>query len=192
MLAVLLPSRGLVHSRVIEALDRELKGVLHKRFYTHNQPIPDCFTQLVENSLRDGPFTHFWFVEEDIVPPSGALQSLYKLNTDIAFVDYPLVKFPAEHCFKVIQGKLVWVGLGCTLVKRQVFTEMELPWFDCGYNLVAIFEGSSHKSYRLDLQPKSREKNKNYGGQDIYFCAKAFFSGYTIDIVPKVQCEHLS
>ena len=186
-IALLLPSRGIVRTQLIQALDRELKQIPHERFFTHDLPIPECFTNLTQRALKNPEFTHLWYVEEDIVPPPRSLKSLLDLDTAIAFVDYPIVKFPSPHCFKYFQGKLVWVGLGCTLVKREVLENMELPWFSGKHQLIAIHRGSAQKSWELQLREDPQRK---YGGQDVYFCSKAVISGYNIGIVEGMQCGH--
>jgi len=186
MLAVLLPSRGLIRTRVIEALENELHGIRHKKFYTHAQPIPDCFNHLSEAALAYKTVTHLWFVEEDVVPPPGSLKKLLGLRTDIAFVNYPIIKFPNPHCYKHFQGILIWVGLGCTLVRRRVFTTLEQPWFKANCRLKARHSGSASKDWTLELVEEERE----YGGQDIYFCTKAREAGYTMGIVPDMNCDH--
>jgi len=190
VIAALLPSRGLVHSRTVEAVDRELMDTDSKVFYTHDKPIPDCFNILSEKFLDSGA-DFAWFVEEDVVPPEGALKSLLALlesGKSISFINYPLIKFNNAICYKFFQDEVVWTGMGCTLVKREVFEKLERPWFKDKHSLVAIMSGSAQRDYRLELR---ENKDIIYGGQDVYFCSKAFFKGFRIGIVEDLECEHL-
>ncbi len=191
MIVTLIPSRGLLHSETVEAVDRELMDVEHyPTQYTHDKPIPDCFNILSEKFL-DTEADYAWFVEEDVVPPKGALKKLLEyMDTgyDISFINYPLVKFNGELCYKYFQGHVVWTGLGCTLIKRKIFEKLSSPWFLDGHSLVAIMSGSAQTSWRLELRKNPKVV---YGGQDIYFCTNAFLSGFKIGVVPNTVCEHL-
>ena len=191
MITALVPSRGLLHTETVEAIDRELMGFEHHPTqYTHDKPIPDCFNYLSEKFLETDA-KYAWFVEEDVVPPEGALKKLVdymETGYDISFINYPLVKFNGEKCYKYFQGHIVWTGLGCTLVKREVFEKLKAPRFMGGYSLVAIMSGSAQTHWRIELRPNSKVI---YGGQDVYFCTNAFLSGFKIGVVPNVECQHL-
>ncbi len=192
MISALVPSRGLLHSRTVEALDRELSGVEHNPIlYTHNEPIPDCFNSLSERFM-DTDSDLAWFVEEDVVPPRGALKALLELlgpDVDVSFVNYPLIKFKNAACYKFFQGDLIWTGLGCTLVKRKIFEALPRPWFLDKHSLVAICTGSAQKEWKLELR---ENKDVVYGGQDIYFFGRAYLQGFRIGVVPHMECKHLN
>ena len=186
-IALLQPSRGILASEMAEAVDRELSGYWHVRFYTHDLPIPDCFNSLGNLFLESGAELA-WFVEEDVIPPQGSLEKLLALDTDIAFVDYPLVKFPTKQCFFELNGRVVWVGLGCTLIRRRVFEALSDPWFESGHSLVGHHSGSASNGWVYNLRPDPRIK---YGGQDVYFCSRAVAEGFDIGVVDGLVCQHL-
>lgn len=191
MISVLIPSRGLLHSETVEAVDRELMGIEHHPvLYTHDESIPDCFNILSERFLEtDSEFA--WFVEEDVVPPKGSLDALLGYldrGFDISFINYPLVKFKSGKCYKYFQGHIIWTGMGCTLIRRKVFEKLSKPWFLDGHSLVALHAGSSTAAWSLELR---KNPKITYGGQDVYFCTNAFFNGFTLGVVPHIECKHL-
>ena len=91
-----------------------------------------------------------------------------------------------------VADKIIWTGLGCTLIRRKIFEELEKPWFRTDMEAVAVHEGSSSSGYRLHLRPRTLPALVGYGGQDLYFCAKAVISGFTIGEVIGVLAEHLT
>lgn len=185
-IALLMPTRGLIFPEVLESLESASKGI--PRFYSHSQPIPDSFNNLATEALRsDWKITHIWFVEEDVVVPPNALELMLDLDTDIAAITYPLKQAPDRLCFGEVQGQLVWVGMGCTLIRREVFDAIEYPWFQTDCFLVTRHSGSA-SDWILDLDRRERP----YGGQDLYFCFQAIKKGFQIKLVEEVQCDHLS
>ena len=184
--AGLFPSRGLVGSRMMEAVDQNLEGVDHVKIYSHDRPIPESFNDLTRQFLEtDCDFA--WFVEEDIVPPQGALAVMFETDAAIAFVDYPLKNFPDRPCFGTYRSRLIWVGLGCTLVRRAVFEKLEHPWFESQWKYVAVHKGSAHGDPKVMIVP---DPDRPYGGQDLFFCYKALESGFDIRIVMGMRCRH--
>lgn len=50
-IAVILPSRGLVFSKTVDELLRELKPYSYEIFWSHGRPIPDCFEIPTQEAL---------------------------------------------------------------------------------------------------------------------------------------------
>ena len=50
MIAVILPSRGLIFSRTADEILQNLKDIPHKIYFSHRKPIPDCFNEPVEEA----------------------------------------------------------------------------------------------------------------------------------------------
>ena len=190
------PSRGVVASRMAEAIDQACQSPLViDRYWTHDDSLPECFNKLVYCSLKTAA-THLWFVEEDVVVPPGALDAMLELGTDIAAVDYPIrvrEPRPLSSYWVKEEGKearLLWVSLGCTLIRMAVFHAMARPWFRTDQAVVGIHHGSAYKSWKLALTKRDPEK---YGGQDSAFCYRALEAGFTLgEVNPQhMIAEHL-
>jgi GT2 family glycosyltransferase len=165
-IAVAMPSRGLVHSRTIPAVMDNLAGHdFAGWFLSHDLPIPECAQDVVRRALDAGADA-VWFVEEDVVPPAGALAASLALLADgyaVAAVDYPTRQ--GVGCLSLdAAGAIDWVGLGCTLISRRAFDAVGQPWF------------------RVE---------RGYGGHDIWFCRAVRRAGLSIGQVPKMVAGHV-
>ena len=178
-IGVILPSRGLVFAEVEDSISRNLEEYDYKVFRSFNLTIPDCQNVLTEKALADG-CTHLLFVEEDTVMPLGGFKSMLLADSDIACIDYAVAGYSCITRDKNTNEAL-WCGLGCTLVKREVFDKLEKPYF------------RSDKLLLLNVWPNIQwidAGEQGYGGQDIYFCIKAREQGFKIKQV-KGECRHL-
>lgn len=176
MIAILIPSRGLAFVEVMEAVERERQGYDSKIYFTNGMRIPDCENDLTERALADGA-SHLFYVEDDTVPPAGALEKLLNAEGDIAAIDYGVNGWGCITRGK-IDGEIKWCGLGCTLVKRRVFEALEKPYF------------RDDQQLRLnDMQWIPAPENR-YGGQDIWFSCKAREKGFKI-VQVQGECKHL-
>lgn len=199
VIAILTPSRGLIHSRTLEAVLANMAGRSYAGWcLTHDLPIPDCHNAVVEQAMRTDA-NLFWFVEEDMIPPPDALSALLsKVNEGcgMAIVDYPVGEKPSQNCAiheaymrgeDDPTGALIWCGMGCTLIRREVFERMERPWFRTDKTIQYIRFGSSKLT---DLKIIDREVP--YGGQDIWFGHQATRLGYSIGCVSsdRMTCGH--
>lgn len=177
MIAVILPSRGLIFTEVLDSLTRNLEGYDHKFYFSHDLPIPDCENTLVEKAMNDG-CTEIFMVEEDTVPPDNCIEKLLKalLEADIAAIDYGVAGWGCITKNK--EGEILWCGFGCTMIKRQVFEALEKPYFRSDIEL---------RLNDMAWVPSPKDK---YGGQDIYFCTKAREKSFEI-IQVEGECKHL-
>lgn len=180
MIGVVLPTRGLVFTRVEERLE-EIRQNHDLRIYrSHDQPIPDGHNLLTEQALKDG-CDYIWFVEEDTLPPAWSLEKMLQADGDIVCIDYGVSGWGCVA--RSTEGEILWCGLGCTLVKRQVLEMLEQPYF------------RSDKTLRLndwtwaDL-PAEYAMSRGYGSLDIWFCWQARDKGFSITQV-EGECEHL-
>lgn len=177
-IAVVLPSRGLIFAEVEQALSDNLKGYPYRTYRSFTLPIPDCQNYLTDLALTDHP-DYILYVEEDTVMPDGAVDDMIMQKADIACIDYSVNGYSCIT--KDQKGTPLWCGLGCTLVKREVFDKLEKPYF------------RSDKLLLLNSWPNIEWIDagaQGYGGQDIYFCVKAREAGFTIKQV-KGEAKHL-
>lgn len=89
-IAVILPSRGLVHSRTMDSLCEALTGIEYKFFFTHDLAIPDCFNVPLGAAQNNPDTKYFVIVEEDMFVPKDAFKKLIDADADISFYDYPM------------------------------------------------------------------------------------------------------
>lgn len=180
-IGICLPSRGMVFSKTIQALEEARKDYETKLYISHDLPIPQGHNDLCIKALRDGS-EYILFIEEDVVIPAGAIEKLLAVQADIACIDYGV---SAWSCVTRDQrAEILWCGAGCLLVKREVFEKMEYPYF------------RTDKVLRLNdmtwqTLPEEYIKNKAYGGLDIWFCCEARRLGFKIKEVEGEECEHL-
>lgn len=166
-IGVVLATRGFVFTEVMQALLGELEGYEYQIHMSHNLPIPDCQNVLVEEALADG-CDYVLFVEEDVVIPEGAIDDMMMEKGDIVAIDYGVNEW---SCITKYNDEILWCGLGCTLIKREVFEALERPYF------------RSDKALVLNDWPQIKWIDAGaqaYGGQDIYFCMQARGKGFKI------------
>ena len=176
---VVLPSRGLIFAEAMQALLDNLQGYEYKIFTSHNLIIPDCQNKLTEKALFGYP-DYILYVEEDTVMPEGALDDMVMAKADIACVDYGVAGYSCITRDKTTHEAL-WCGLGCTLVKREVFDKLDKPYF------------RSDKALLINAWPEIKwidTGEQNYGGQDIWFGMHARKKGFKIQKVAG-ECKHL-
>lgn len=188
--AVVTPSRGLVHSRTIEAVMGNIEDagrICLGWFLSHDLPIPDCDERTAEAGLATGADAVL-FVEEDVIPPPGAFAAMFRLfaeGFDVVAVDYP-VGASADGWGCLVRNtsrEILWCGLGCTLISRRVFETVARPWFTTDYTFVK--QGSEWV-----LIPNSQLPERRYGGQDIAFCMNLRQAGFRIGQVEGMTAGH--
>lgn len=172
-------SRGLVHSRTVEAVHSNLydccsEGDEWDVVFTHGEPIPDAQNRVVKLALLQHP-RYLWFVEEDIVPPDGCLEEMLKLESRVVSAKYRLKGGSWAH--RMVDGEVLFCGLGCLLLGSSVFQILDYPWF------------RSDVSYDQFLQNSTGEPRR-FGGQDIYFFAQLKRAGIKANVID-VECDHL-
>lgn len=160
MIAVCIPTRGLIHSRTVEDILNNLRDYDYKFFFAHGLKIPDAHNKCLTDALADPEIAHIWFVEEDMQLPKGILDELIATNALFAAADYPVQD--TESCIQRIGNEgILRVGHGCTLYKRELFDIIE-PMFQTKYSYTLPDLISSELTY----------PDNQWGGQDLDFCIR--------------------
>lgn len=161
-IAIILPSRGLMFSQTAEEILANVKGLPHQFFFSHRRPIPDCFEEPTNKALADGEVTHLWFVEDDMILPPSVLKQMLDLHKAAVTVNYPTTAKQAAAVLS-IKGRVVYGGTGCLLVKREVFDELEKPYFRDDIAWIPRNYGDFIKFTAV------KRKDKGYGYHDVHF-----------------------
>ena len=181
MIAVILPTRGLLFSKVLMALEEERKKYDIKIYCSDHLPIPDGHNTLTKQALEDGA-DFLWYVEEDTVPPARAIEKLLAVHADIACIDYGVSGWGCVT--KNNQGEILWCGLGNVLIRREVFEAMQYPYF-------RVDKVLRLNDWTWQDLPEDYAKSKGYGGLDIWFFSEARRLGFKINQVEGEEAVHL-
>lgn len=188
MIGVILPTRGLVYTKVEQAIEELREGHEIKVYRSYDLQIPEGHNRLTKQALDDG-CEWLFYIEEDTVPPSGALEKLLQAHSNIACIDYGVSGWGCVT--RDTEGKVLWCGMGCTLVNRKVFQRLSYPYFRVDMSLVLEIEENELPVIKeWKKLPEEYIKNKQYGSLDIWFCDQARKLGFEI-IQVEGECEHL-
>lgn len=181
MIAVIFPSRGLAFSRTCEELLDNLEGYDYKIFFSHGKSIPDCFNIPLERALQ-GDYTHFWFVEDDMILPKNTLKKLLEENVPAVMCDYPMNREGDAAIFRDPDNNAIYGGTGCLLVTREFIEVYPKPVFhsDVAWD-IKIGEVVNVKPHPV--------KGDLYGLHDVNFSLEAYQRGAPIK-VSKIVCGH--
>ena len=201
--AVCTPSRGLVHSRTVEAVlaaldvaKAQANVTLRGWFFSHDLPIPDSHETVAARALDATDADYLWFVEEDVLPPPDALCALLATAqmwaAGVVLLDYPVGEHPTRSTI-VRQpavngghtGDILYGGLGCTLISRVALTErIPRPWFSTAHEIRQVRD-TVGRWHLLET-----EGPYTYGGLDVAFCCKAARHGVRIAAVDTLVAGH--
>lgn len=191
----LTPSRGLIHSRTVEAvLAAQAQAYASETarsvgwLVTHDLPIPECHERLAERGLATGA-NYLWFVEEDMAPPPDALMRLItwqrETGAGVVLMDYPVGEHPTRHAIlRQPDGAVVYGGLGCALITRTALERIPRPWFRTAHEYALRRDRNGF--YTLS----ETERPYTYGGLDVAFCAHARAQGVLLTFVEGQRAGH--
>jgi len=178
-IAVIFPSRGLAFSQTCEELLNNLEGYDYEIFFSHGVSIPECFIKPLQRALNrpKNPFTHIWFVEDDMILPDSTLDAMLIADVPVATMDYPVSKGGQGSVFES-DGKVLFCGTGCLLVKREVFDIIKPPYFrtDIKWNM------KNHGDF-IRLTAEENTRNDVYGLHDVTFGLKLHKFDIPISVV---------
>lgn len=175
MIGIIVPSRGLIHSRTAEYLVKILEYSEEgdvQFYFSHDKSIPDCYNVPVQNALKD-KHDFIFIIEEDILPNDETLlkmsAALVEDKLDIVATDYKLRN--GEDCFFYSKGILLG-GLGFVMMTSDAAKE--------------LFPLRTSVSYSMpNLEPFEALPN-TYGQHDIDFWIRAHEKGFKTRLVGKV------
>lgn len=116
----------------------------------HGQSPAQNRNVMIENALKVENLTHIFFIDDDVLVPRDALYRLLAHDKDIVSGLYLMRNFPHQpiamnvslndgRCrFKFLDNdetglvEVVNFGLGCCLIKADVFRKIEKPWITIG------------------------------------------------------------
>jgi hypothetical protein len=174
------PTRGLVYAKTMQGFLTNVYENNAEPLIVDEKPMPDCFNSGVEQALERGA-EYIWFLEEDNEAPPGVLKEMLRLQKPIVTLDYN-VGGGVSHIHRDEGGKPLWCGLGCTLIRREVFERIEKPWFEV------------HRHFNQDgkeiIIPKE-VLGKKYGGHDVlFFNVKCREAGFDITVLEGKKGQH--
>lgn len=184
MIAVCIPTRGIVYTEVMQGVVENCTGREWTLLTTIDEGLPECMNHLADRALDSGA-DWLWIVEEDTVPPPGVLDAMLNANVDYIAVDYPLgdghtcIGFTNAHAPEV-----AWTGLGCTLIRASVFSRISRPYFACTGNLTVV----KHRGLAF-FTPNDKPNTR--GGHDLYLGKALRAAGVTLHVLPDVECRHI-
>lgn len=175
-IAVIFPSRGLAFSETVEEVIREINSVnVEARvFFSHSRKIPDCFNMPAGLALN-AQFTHFWFVEDDMLLPEGILQEMLDMDVPAVTADYPVTDDAYSICYDN-QGHVMWSGTGCLLMDRD--TMLRVYPFSTDW----MYTWSSHGWQKQPLTETHRPNA--YGLHDVHLGMTLYNQGTPLAVVP--------
>jgi len=181
-IAVCMPTRGTVFTETISAVLANLyQGGFAHQLIIGVDPIPKSFNDLFREAIKATP-DYIWVVEDDIVPPVGALDKMVQEmeENDIVTLDYPLDN--GKSHIRSYEKRILYAGTGCMLVRTNSLLRMKTPYFSVAWDFIYDEKTRSFKKIRAS-------KNK-WGGQDTYFYIQAREAGLRVYSLP-IVCRHL-
>ncbi len=183
-IGVVMASRGTMFSRTMESIVRNVKGFNFELYMSHGLTIPDCFNIPLEKALDDG-CDWIWFVEEDIIAPDDTLRRMLEMGRPVVTTDYADRRTGVPLILRGIVDEVIFSGMGCMLVKRNVFERMGRP-----YLRQMVFWKVIEDNGDVWWEPHPEIKTEMYGQQDIYFCWAIKQVGYHIAELPNAKIGH--
>jgi len=160
-----------------------------------NRLINEDKSDLIFQKLNDN-FTHYLFIDADVVPTVDAIKNLLDLDLDIVSAAYKSREqnytFTAGVFSKTENGEFQdalkfksdseglmeadWVGGGCLLVKKEVFENTPYPWF----------------FYPVKEIHKNGNIHRRIVYEDVGFCMNVKEFGYRIYVDCDTEVKHLA
>lgn len=128
-LGVVVASRGLMFSKTLEELLRELKDFEYKIFWSHGRSLPECFNIPVEEALADPDIFAVLIVEDDMIIPKGILKKMFDRNYPVVALDYPFKNDGDATMLHDPAGNAIYSGTGFILIAKAILEALPKPIF---------------------------------------------------------------
>jgi hypothetical protein len=159
-------------------------------YVVHGQAVDAARNQIIEFALKDG-FDYVFFRDDDVWVEPAALNRLYSLKVPIAsavvyakqWPTHPMVfKWSERGAYEDWRfGEVIrdadWTGMGCSLIRTDVFRKIEPPWFKTDPGSIGI---DHHGNQILTGHT-----------EDAYFYAEAEKAGYKPIVDTGIETQHL-
>lgn len=163
---------------------------------TRNTLVNENKSDLKHQKL-DSAFTHYLFIDADVVPTVDVVQKLLEYDLDIVSAAYK----SREQGYSYVGGvfkktedgefrdalklksdstglmEVDWVGGGCLLIKKQVFENTPYPWFYYPVKEIVDKKGNIHRKIIFE---------------DVGFCMNVKEAGYKIYMDCDSEVRHLA
>lgn len=176
-----LPTRGLVYAKTMQGFIDNAQDCDAGITMPIGFPLPEGHNQGVKEALFLGA-THIWFLEEDNEAPRGVLRKMFEMNEDIVVLDYN-VGGGVSHIKRDEKGEVMWAGVGCALIKVEVFEKIAYPWFECNH----VYNEKGEEIGTIPVE----NLGKKYGGHDVHFFhKKCKEAGFKVTVLPEIKGDH--
>jgi GT2 family glycosyltransferase len=184
--AICVPVRDLVTAKFTYSLAMLTKkcGETNKKISIHMNMGSEVAMQRQQLAMEalETDCTHILWLDSDMTFPTHTIQALLSHDTDIVACNYstrvppynPVAFMDVNNLeYRAYDGtglhEIAAVGMGCMLVKRNVFETMEAPYFSVIWN----------------------DDYTNLIGEDFYFCTKAKDAGFSV-MLDKDLSKHIT
>ena len=187
---VSIPSFGSLDTTFVSNMHMTHFPIHHSivRHYPRNMPVDEARTRAAEKALEDG-CKYILFRDYDVLAPPNAVNVLMTRDADVIGAPY-LSKQKPPWPLIIKDGRATWawkhgdvvkcdaIGMGCTLIKTEVFERLPKPWFS---TREGVPEG-------MDLNAKGKQT----WTEDIFFCKRLYSElGIRPYADTSVFCVHL-
>jgi hypothetical protein len=173
-------SRGVGHMRAAASLIREVEPFPHTWHWVFGRPIPDAQNEVTALALSDPDTTHVFYWEDDMLLPPGVLAAMLAADAPVVTVQYPL-RSGQPAVVRQPPDTVLLTGMGCLLVRRDVFAQIASPPFQVEQPAWGIEGGGWRQSDRIEW----------YGGHDGFFSRECLRQGIRVMLLDGFECGHL-
>lgn len=193
---ICIPTRGMVHYRAIMSWKTLMYPLNSKtiQIFVPGMEVGEARNRSVRHFMNDDTLKYLIFIDDDLILPEDGLIKLYRGMDEKGYDIIGSVYRTKEPCNETVsykknaQGLITSianeelleneyldvdvVGMGFTIVKKEVFKAMSDPWY------------------------KTVQEKFTYGTrsmtEDVYFCHKAKDLGFKIGLATDVICPHIN
>jgi hypothetical protein len=210
MIAVCVTSRGLIFAITVQSIIEGMQelnkiGIGTVFVGTRDLPIPESQNYCTETALQNKAVDRLLFIEEDMYVDPEAFVALATADAPIATLQYNDKNGSPHGIIHYNEaGEILWCGIGATMIKREVFEALGVPYFttENRYKIKKkqLKDGKLITDYELiephdiwdEEQKKFVKKSEpyHYGGQDVDFMTRARQAGFKITRLEEFKAHH--